>query len=251
MILDHYKNNAIIGHTGFIGKNLCDRISFKDFFNSQNIDQIIGKSYDYIICAAPSAEKWKINIDGTKDLENINIILDVLSTVKVDNFILLSSIDIYGKGISLNPDETSIPSLFENHNYGENRIFFENSLSKIFGEKLDIFRLSGLFGDYLKKNIIFDIKENRQDMFCKFPQNSSLQWYNINELKYDIDQHIGKKIINLVNEPVLTSDIMRIKNIKTFDSNHPIKYGVKSKHFFGGYKKTEKEVIQDIKIFLS
>jgi hypothetical protein len=55
--------NAILGYSGFVGTHLCDRIEDCDLYNSKNIKDIHGKSYDTIYCAWLPAVKWKANRD--------------------------------------------------------------------------------------------------------------------------------------------------------------------------------------------
>ena len=43
--------SALIGHTGFVGGNIAANAQFTDCYNSKNIAEIRGKSYDMIVCA--------------------------------------------------------------------------------------------------------------------------------------------------------------------------------------------------------
>ena len=156
-------NKALIGYSGFVGNNLLE-YDFTHLYNSKNINKITGKRFSLIVCSAPSAEKWKINQDPEKDLENIKNLLETLKTVSCQRFVLISTIDVL-------TDKSSV-------SYGGNRLFFENEVQKIF-DKSTIFRLPGLFGNGLKKNIIFDLKKNVTD-YVKL--DSSFQWLDIQSL---------------------------------------------------------------------
>lgn len=254
-MISDYKENCIIGYTGFIGQNISKKINFKYFINSKNIDTIINKEIDLLICAAPSAEKWSINLNGENDINNINNILNVLKTIKVNKIILLSSIDIYGNNVNNKFNELNIPDLKNNHNYGLNRIYFENNLKNIFNEKLSIFRLSGLFGNFLKKNFLFDIKNNREDMFNFINYESSYQWYNIDNLYNDINTYFNKNLVNIVNEPIKNYEIIEIINkkinIKNNKTSNIINYDVCTIFSDKLYLNDKKETLIQIRDYLN
>jgi dTDP-4-dehydrorhamnose reductase len=245
-----FKNKCIIGSTGFIGQNLCENINFDIKISSKNLEEIIGKDIDFVICAAPSATKWKINQDPSEDILNIKKITDILSTISCKKIVLCSSIDVFSSNFC-HQNEDSIPDKKGLHNYGLNRILFEESLSSIFKEKLSIFRLSGLFGPYLKKNILFDLK-NKNEMIYSIDKDSYFQWYNIKNLSLDIEKNINNKITHLVNEPILTSDILNIMNIKLEKKyNNNVCYNITTNKFASGFMNSKEEVLIDIKNYLA
>ena len=57
------ESTALIGYTGFVGSNLLRQRPFDACFNSSNIDQIAGRSFDLVVCCGARAEKWKANAD--------------------------------------------------------------------------------------------------------------------------------------------------------------------------------------------
>ena len=50
--------SALLGHTGFVGGTLLRQHRFDDLYNSSNIEQLAGKSYDLVACAAAPGVKW-------------------------------------------------------------------------------------------------------------------------------------------------------------------------------------------------
>ena len=65
---------ALIGNTGFVGGNLLRQQPFDALFNSKNIDDIAGRSFDLVVCAGVRAEKWlKLNADYAKTWPNITV----------------------------------------------------------------------------------------------------------------------------------------------------------------------------------
>ena len=130
--------NCLIGHTGFVGSNLKNSalLSFDDLYNSSNISDISHKEYGLVVCAAPSATKWKINKDPITDLYNIVNLSNILKTVKVERFVLLSTIDIYDE-----PDYAWLENhdiSFRSPDYGQNRCLFEKLTLHTFKEKAEL-----------------------------------------------------------------------------------------------------------------
>jgi hypothetical protein len=197
--------NGLIGHTGFIGTNLKAEYFFDKKYNSSNIREIEGEQFDLLICAAPSAVKWKINKDPLPDLHNIAAIASHLSKVQFKKMILISSIDVYGGDISKGFDEDQAPPTNQ-HYYGFNRCMSEKYFSSL-GD-CSIIRLPGLFGTGLKKNIIFDLMND--NMLENISPKTKLQWFNVNKLKGQIDFVLTNdiKLLNVAPEPIPTSEII-------------------------------------------
>tara|TARA_B100000579_G_scaffold433604_2_gene452699 strand:+ start:482 stop:1174 length:693 start_codon:yes stop_codon:yes gene_type:complete len=226
-------NKALIGYSGFVGSNLkeCD---FTHLYNSKNIKRIAGKKFSLVVCSAPSAEKWKINQEPEKDLENIKSLLEILSNVKCDRFVLVSTIDVL-------TDKSKV-------SYGGNRLFFEKEVQKMF-KNVTIFRLPGLFGAGLKKNIIFDLKNKVTD-FVKL--DSSFQWIDIKRVvELFSSKNFPDGICELYPEPIKTSDLVKTFFPDQFDkcSHHSgAHYDFKPK---GGYFLKKKQVLKDLGEYLA
>lgn len=251
MTLD-YDDCCLIGSSGLIGQNLQKERNFQYLINSKNLESIKYKNIDFVICAAPSAVKWKINMDRTEDLYNVNIIVDTLSTINCKKIVLCSTVDVYGYEINYGLNEDNKPNYENNHNYGKNRILLEDNLLNIFGEKLTIIRLSGLFGPFLKKNILFDIKNNNIDMLSNINFKSALQWYNLKNIYNDISNHLDKKIINLVNEPIKNEEIIKYSNLKINNNQDAqiSEYNIKTKYSNSGYFNNKENIILEIDNYL-
>jgi nucleoside-diphosphate-sugar epimerase len=243
--------NAIIGHTGFVGSNLIKYIDFEFKFNSKNINDIVNHKYDLLICSAPSATKWIINKNPDEDIENINKIFDLLKKTSFEKIILLSSIDVYGYETSKNLNENNYVDNKNNHNYGINRIYFENLITNTF-EKSKVIRLPGLFGDGLKKNILFDIKnKNIKYLEENVNRNSSFQWYPIKNLYKDLIKvnKFNNQIINIATETIYNYEIEELINQKIFNSRSNIQnYNIKSLFFDSDLRK--EEILIEIKGYL-
>ena len=195
---------ALIGYTGFVGSNLKKQYDFTDLYNSKNFQEMKDQKYDLVVCAGVSAVKWMANKEPKKDLESINALESILTTINAKQFILISTIDVYPLTQYL--DEDFDCSSMENHAYGTHRLAFEKFCSEKFDD-CTIVRLPGLFGDGLKKNVIYDLlNDNCLEMINT---KSSFQYYYLKYLWKDIQIAMdnGIKLINLFTEPVPTQDI--------------------------------------------
>ncbi len=145
---------ALIGYTGFVGSNLALQYEFTDLYNSKNITEIAGKSYDLLICAGVKAQKWVANQQPEKDLADIQALIGQLSKAEIKQFVLISTIDVYPNPV--NVDEDSLIDKTNHHPYGLNRLYLEEWVANHYQDHL-IIRLPGLFGKGIKKNFIHDI----------------------------------------------------------------------------------------------
>ena len=70
--MNNSNKNAIIGSTGFIGKNIIEVYDNFTTYNSKNIENLLKQEHDVVVCAAPSGSKWISNKEPLKDRENID-----------------------------------------------------------------------------------------------------------------------------------------------------------------------------------
>jgi len=199
-------NDALIGYTGFVGGNLHKQHNFNSLYNSKNFNDMSGNSYDDVICAGVSAVKWVANKDPITDKNNIELLKNVLKTIKANRFTLISTVDVYP--ILTNGDESFDCSSVNNHPYGTHRLEFETFCKNQF-ENCYIIRLPGLFGDGLKKNVIYDLLNN--NCLDMINPESSFQYYYLGNLWHDIKKVINSdiKLVNFFTEPVKTQNIIQ------------------------------------------
>lgn len=147
-------SRALIGFTGFVGKNLLAQAKFDSLFNSSNIARIAGAPFETVVCAAAPATMWAANKDPDADLRNIHVLVDALSGVKAERLVLISTIAVLADAAA-GFDEAS--AHFETQKaYGRNRRQLEQAVVALFPQS-HIVRLPALFGLGLKKNFLFDI----------------------------------------------------------------------------------------------
>ncbi|WP_141336625.1 NAD-dependent epimerase/dehydratase family protein [Paenibacillus sp. tmac-D7] len=223
-------NSALIGYTGFVGSTLTKQYQFDELYNSKNIEEIRGKSFKTVICAGAPAVKWKANQEPQQDLMNVNMLMSHLETIKADEFILISTVDVYKSPI--NVDESSEIHPYDVEPYGKHRYFLEQFVRNHFSNSF-IIRLPGLFGEGLKKNFIYDLIHNNCLHLTHY--QSVFQFYDLSRLWMDI-QIIKERGINLVNfstEPVSAEEVASNCFGLTFNNiteKPPVYYDMKSLH---------------------
>jgi len=233
--------SALIGHTGFIGSNLRKAFLFNDFYNSKNIKDIEGKKYGLVISCGNSSTRWKINKNPKKDLENINHFIENIKKVKVDKFVLISTIDIF-TNLKKNP-------------YGKHRFYLEEFVKGHFKDYL-IVRLPIVYGTDFKKNIIYDALNNHE--LNKVNTEAKVQIYNVKNLMKDIEIALKNKIhyLNIATEPIVVKEIY--KSVFNLDvDNSPCKkfeHNMKTDHakLFGkekDYLYNKEEILKELKDF--
>jgi sugar phosphate isomerase/epimerase len=194
---------AIIGWTGFVGQYLTLANQTADLYNSSNIQTLRGKTYDIIYFSGMPAEKWKINQSPEEDARLATEFCDILTSVCCNTFVLVSTVDVLDCTIA--QDECG--DIWATHPYGHHRRQLERFVESHFPQHV-ILRLPGLFGQGLKKNIVFDLLHNNQiENICL---ESEFQWYNLEHLIEDIDFCRAREIrkIHLVSPPIRTRDII-------------------------------------------
>lgn len=248
-------NSALIGFTGFVGSNLDAQSTFTDKYNSKNINEIDGKSYDLIVCAAARAEKWRINQEPEKDMAEIQSLIDHLKTINAKQFVLVSTVDVYKNPVGVN-EETPIDTN-DLHAYGSNRYYLEQFCRDNFDAT--IVRLPGLFGTGIKKNVIFDLLHNNN--VDKIHHGGSFQYYNLDNIWKDINIALDNnlKLVNFGTEPVKTEEIAKYAFGIDFN-NEPEgvnagSYDMQTLHadVFGGqgvYMQSKQQELDDIKAFV-
>ena len=222
-------STALIGYTGFVGSTLLRQTSFVDLYNSTNIHEIQGRSYNLIVCAGAPAAKWIANSEPDKDLANLQFLMDNLKKVSAEKFLLISTIDVYKMPPAVDEDTIIDPGLLDS--YGRHRFFLEEFVRQNFSNA-SIVRLPGLFGEGLKKNFIFDLMNTGKSEWTHC--ESAFQFYDMQTLWADIQRSIALDLplVNFATEPVKAREVA--KNCFGIDFTNetqkpPVFYDMRSK----------------------
>jgi len=198
--------DALIGYTGFVGSNLARAHVFSACFNSANIQEAKDRAFGLMICSGVRAEKWIANSDEVADKARIDALIDVLSTIKAEQAVLISTTDVYTD--TRGRAEMDDVDLANNHPYGRNRALMEIAFRHIFPEAL-IIRLPGLFGPGLKKNVVHDLIKDHE--VAKINSDGVHQYYDVRWLWGDIRTALeaGIQTLNICTPPIRVEDLCR------------------------------------------
>lgn len=196
---------ALIGYTGFVGGNIVAQHQFDDVYNSQNIADIEGKEYDLVVSAANRAEMWRINQDPEGDLAEINEFIDHIKKVSMKKLVLISTVGVYKTAVGV--DEDTPIDTKDLTPYGKHRYYLEEFCRDNFNTT--IVRLPGLFGDGLKKNVIFDLlNDNNVE---KIHKDGVYQYYNLGRIWSDIKVALDNDLalVNFATPPISTEQVAK------------------------------------------
>lgn len=246
---------ALIGYTGFVGGNLLAQHDFEACYNSSNIDEIAGRSFDLIVCAGAPAEKWKANADPERDLASIDRLSGALARAGARRVVLLSTVDVFREPIGVD-EESPVPTDGV-HAYGRNRRLLEERIAARFDTT--IVRLPGLYGPGLKKNVIFDLLHDND--VHKIDSRGVFQFYDTTRVWRDVEIALRQRLplVHLPTEPVSVADVARVGFGFEFDNRvaaNPARYDVRTRHaaLFGGddgYIEKASQVLGGIAAFVA
>ncbi len=197
--------SALIGYTGFVGGNIAEQYSFDDLYNSKNISDIEGKEYDLVVSAANRAEMWRINKEPETDRAEIEEFINHIQKAKIGKLVLVSTVGVYK-----NPNGADEDTPIDTDGllpYGVNRYYLEQFCRDNYDTT--IIRLPGLFGEGLKKNVIFDLLNNNS--IDRIHKDGVYQYYNLGNIWKDIQVALDNNLplVNLATPPVSTEEVAR------------------------------------------
>jgi len=221
----------IIGSTGFIGRNIVENLPDIEVLDRHLYQLETNLHTDTLYIAAPSASKWLVNSNPKEDLNNITQLASSINKhIKAEKIIVFSTVDVYANLST----STELSETLTDISYGGNRRIFEKLLS-VNECELYVFRLSGVFGKHLKKNIIYDLLNKRNSEVGKYNLNSEFQFIEISSVLKTCHELLNKTpgVYNLSSPPIKVSDLLEsfdwIKDVTAIPSKSPIiRYNVKT-----------------------
>ena len=183
---------ALIGSNGTIGASILDNITVDRVYNSDNLEDIAGHSFDRVIVAAPSGNRLAVNRGQTQDRLQCERIVAALSKCNIQELVLIGSVDAVTA---------------HNTEYGSNRAWLEQHLANV--HNLHTLRLCTLIGKRIKKNVLYDLKHG---LFLeKIDAGAVLQWCILDDVPAQIERVIqqGPSSVNIVSEPIANAAVMQ------------------------------------------
>lgn len=247
---------ALIGHTGFVGGNLARQSNFDCLYNSKNIDEIRGQRFDEVYCAGVSAVKWWANQHPEEDRAGIERLLAPLAEAQADRFVLISTVDVYKTPLGVDEDT---PTEEEGlHAYGRHRLEVERFVAERFPAHC-VVRLPGLFGQGLKKNVIYDFLHDNE--VHKIHSEGVFQFYGLDHIAADVARAVaaGLNLVNFATEPVSVREIAHAAFGREFsnDPGYPaVSYDIQTRFAEiyerpDCYIRTKTEVLREIAKFIA
>jgi hypothetical protein len=116
--------------------------------------------------------------------------------------------------------------------------------------------LPALFGNYFKKNVLFDLLNDNQ--INKINYNSKFQWYNLDNISMDINKYLNITndkicIANLFTEPIETYELLNFFDKTSLDvdtNSDTAVYDFSTKFTDSGYICDKRAVLSDIYKFI-
>lgn len=245
---------ALIGYSGFVGGNIARQAPFDDFYNSKNVEEVSGRAYDLAVCAAAPAEKWKANRHPETDLKSIERLERAVAAASIRKLVLISTIDVYPRPVEV--DEYSAIDASQCQPYGAHRLMLERFLAERFDTV--IIRLPGLYGDGLKKNMIYDFLHGNN--VSQIHADSVYQFYSLDNIWRDLTRVMERsiKLMNFATEPVSAAEVARHAFGVEFTNRPtapPARYDFRTRHaavFNGanGYLTSKADVLDGIRSFV-
>jgi hypothetical protein len=248
--------DALVGHTGFVGSNLLAQRGFDRLYNSKNMRDIRGARLGLLVFAGAQAKKWWANQNPEADRAGIEDALGHLRHVSAKRVVLISTVDVLPSVDGLTEDFDAASA--KTHPYGENRLHLEVALRQTF-ETVHVIRLPALFGQGLKKNVIYDLLHD--NLLDKINPHSAFQYYDLTRLWQDLELVMARGIplIHLFPQPIATSRIVDEcfagKPIGA-DPSPAARYDFRTRHdaLFGrsdGYVASADDVMQRLRAFVA
>jgi len=195
---------GIVGHSGLVGSYIKGKFPDSQKFNSQNIGEIHGQSFDLLFLSTLPAEKWLANKFPEADLETVHSISKHLESSSSGRTLLISTVDVFEHPAGVIEDD--VPSASNTIGYGPNRLVFEEFVKGHFGDSW-IVRLPGLVGPNLKKNVLYDLRHGKS--VSEIAVNSQFQFYPLGRIEDDLDTVLRSEpgLFHLVAEPLTLQEI--------------------------------------------
>ena len=252
--MDSVKSHGLIGHTGFVGTTLKKQHHFDAFFRSTDIEAIANQDYELLVCAGAPAKKWLANQQPYEDRASITKLINALSSVRCERFILISTVDVFLEPSGV--DEASSVATVGLHPYGLHRRELEQFVEQQFSSAL-IVRLPGLVGPGLRKNIIYDI--HNQNELLKVDSRGVFQFYPMVNLWADLQRlmELELNLVHLTAEPISVSEVSEQGFGQPFNNRvviHPMSYNFQTAYaaLLGGngrYTYSKRETLQAVRAY--
>jgi nucleoside-diphosphate-sugar epimerase len=247
--------DGLIGHTGYVGQTLLRQRSFDRLYRSTDIHTIRGAEFDLLVVSGAPAQKWIADRDPEADLGKLSGLVDELRQAAARQVVLVSTVDVFAD--SRGKDEASDPAAAPASAYGRNRLWLEDQLRAQFADLL-VVRLPGLVGPGLRKNAVFDFRNDNN--LAAIDARGVYQFYPMVNFWADLQTALTARLdlVHLTAAPVSIAEVARQGFGRVFDNRvdgrDPAQYDFRSRHaaLFGGegpYQYSRRESLLAIRAY--
>jgi nucleoside-diphosphate-sugar epimerase len=210
---------AVIGANGFVGRNLMRSFLMKNInaigiTRETLIGEIQGKHFRKVFFCAGNSKTFLSQKDPQFCLErNVNNLYQYLSNLSYDKFIYVSSVIVYPQ-TNLLRSEHFLIDISDLSIYGTHKYLAERYV-KEFAKTWVILRPTGFFGNGLKKNFLFDLRNNKEEVFLKkssWIDYMPVEWFcNVAAILSD---KVENDVVNIgSNCPISVLELIEIKKL--------------------------------------
>jgi nucleoside-diphosphate-sugar epimerase len=208
---------AVIGAGGFIGANLLQhlktiQIKVVPVYRGTRLESVSKQRFDWVFFCAGNSKTYVTNESPTICLkESVIDLYSYLRGLHYDKFILISSVTVYPSSLEKKSENIKI-SFDDLSLYGAHKLLAEHYV-KHYADSWLIARATGFFGPGLKKNLLFDLKNSRTDIYLT--KESQIDYMPITyfcEALTALAQSVDKEVVNLGSGcPIGVGDLLRMK----------------------------------------
>jgi len=242
---------SLVGYSGFIGQQLMKDYGKQigNIYNSKNIHKLPDINHDTLIIAAPSAVKWQANKNPQDDLAKISRLIQAIKASTANEVIHISTCDIFD--YSEGNENFELNKTFSDQPYSNHRRLLEDALK---GLNYRILRLPTVYGEGMKKNILFDLITKNYDYLDTVNPHNQLQWINVSLVQQMISfvQTKDIKILNCATQPITNQEVFNLFNYKSknYAEKADVVYDMKTTYSDSNYLINKKEVLEDMGAFI-
>ena len=222
----------LLGSSGFVAKGFKEFFKIKNIkfhsINKKNYNKYKNTSCDVLINTAGNSSTILAKKNFlTSYNKNVNLIIKTLKDFKFNQYVLISSTLVYNDtSKKLNTNENSLIDIDKLENYGYLKLIAEQIIKRNVNQHL-IIRTSGLVGNNLKKNVIYDIL-NRVKIFDN--KKSKFHFITTKRLAEIIFNLFSKKINGTFN--ITSNKNMKVEDIKNILTKKKIQYSISNKKVY-------------------
>lgn len=204
---------GIIGYKGFVGSAIYSYFWTKYPYGVIGISKDnyaeTPKDFDLLINANGSSQKRLADSNPKADFEmNVNSVMNTLSDFTFRKYVYISSVDVYNdhEEQDRNGEDEEIEEKYLS-NYGFDKYMAEK-LVKRHAKNYLIFRLGGMVGPNLKKNMIYDIVHLGKTFVSPLSKYQYIDTPSVAKVMEDmlISQGIENEIFNLCGDGAISGE---------------------------------------------